>query len=636
MKSKGAFVYNTKKHLSDSHTHTIFRSMEGCKKRQKVEHSRPAYPGEVRIEYEHKGLNSRQNELVKFIEVFHRNEMLAKRLKKFYIDGSGSDEAIFRLLKMWRGGDQADSVTRMLPAAPKPRRFGQKMPDFTKKPPLIVLPGCEASAKAFLDKNPQLAQLWENLKEGRHNLVSGPAGTGKSVLLRRLRAFCQRFTPHRVAVLAPTGVAAMNVDGQTYHSWLSMGDGKAYPEVIWRKLCKRKINGQFTPKSKHLFPPVMHCDIIIFDEISMVRSDMFDMIGWLVYKTCTRREGIPNSSPIQPEMVPFGDRRVVMFGDNLQLPPVYTNDDRLYRKNHNMEPLENKLFAFQSNTWKLMNVKRLRLSMIYRQNDQVFTAMLNRIRLGQLSDEDAGLLSMRKIGPGRATLPHDEKKIVRLFPRNKDVCQMNLFFLNRIQGAEVYLPIDKCQVSPNDEMAVTEEEMREAKRISMDLNGLGKYFQVTDIHLKNGSRVMMRVNDAGLELCNGSMGTVVDVDALTEPVTEDTSGTMVPKTGSVERAVKVRFDNGKVHTIGPYEMKRNLGSVTLTIRQIPLSLAWAMSIHKCQGLTLDRAIVDGRCFAEGQFYVSMSRVKSLEGLWFTDYKASSIRANQFALQFESS
>jgi len=378
-----------------------------------------------------------------------------------------------------------------------------------------------------------------------HLFVTGRAGTGKSTLLTCLR----ELLTGEMVVLAPTGLAAVNVGGQTIHSFFGFPPRLIRPDDI-----RRSRNGRLMRRLKFL----------IIDEVSMVRSDLM----WAIDQSLRVNRGRPREA--------FGGVRLALFGDLHQLPPVVNEADVA-------EHLELKFggpfFFSLSSLGEGAGTSLIELSEVFRQKDAALLGVLNRIREGDADEGDLALLNAR-VHPIRS-LSEGEPYVI-LTPTNAAAGRINMAYLNALAGA------------PRTYQAATTGEFSQSA-------------QPTDVvlTLKCGAKVMLLRNDPDRRWVNG---TIARVSRLEEDrVWIEVGG----GEHEIEQATweSRRYAHDKV-------AERIVETVAGTFRQFPLRLAWALTIHKSQGLTLDKAYIDlGRgTFAHGQAYVALSRCRTLEGL----------------------
>ena len=375
--------------------------------------------------------------------------------------------------------------------------------------------------------------------------VTGKAGTGKSTLIQYLRDTVRG----NCVVLAPTGVAAMNIRGATIHSFFRfpprmLTDADA-TEVKFKKPYKR-------------------LDLLILDEISMVRADVLDAIDRFL-----RRNG-PDGNRA------FGGIQVLMVGDLHQLPPVVSNQDERMRFNTEYETP----FFFSSRALADIEIAPVELTKVFRQQDPHFIELLNQVRLGAPASEVLGQINTR-VTP-RADANHET------------VLTTTNVIADRINKQQLAsLPTDRR--SYHGETLGLFPTVNERLPSPMELM------------LKKDARVMFTKNDSQARWVNGSLGTVMKMHDHTVTVKMDETGEKVEVTEATWETYKYEYDEDE---------ERNVPVVSGSFTQLPLTFAWAITIHKSQGKTLSATRIDlGRsAFAPGQVYVALSRCRRLKDL----------------------
>ncbi|KAL1944914.1 hypothetical protein VTO73DRAFT_2534 [Trametes versicolor] len=434
------------------------------------------------------------------------------------------------------------------------------------------------------------------VESGQSLFYTGSAGAGKSVLLREIiKSLKKRFAkiPDAVAVTASTGIAACNIGGVTIHSFAGIGLGAENHEQLASKVKKnRKATTRW-----------LRTKVLIIDEVSMVDGDLFDKlarIGQLIRK--------------RPE--PFGGIQVVVTGDFFQLPPVMKGSGTVK-------------FAFEGEMWPQTIKKTFNLTKVFRQRDPEFVDMLNEMRFGRLTDKSI----QRFKALSRDIVYEDGLGATELFPRREDVERSNGVRMTGITGKEqVY--------SAYDGGTVTDLQQREKM--------LANFMPPKRLVLKEGAQVML-IKNMDEMLVNGTMGKIlrfVDPAApldhedgllggkppskpaskpAKDPKASLSGRQLLPlveflQPGGIRRQVVIQPENWKVELPS--------GEIQVSRTQLPLILAWAMSIHKSQGQTLERVKVDlAKVFEKGQAYVALSRATSLDGLQVLHFDPLKVQAH---------
>ena len=384
------------------------------------------------------------------------------------------------------------------------------------------------------------------LKEGAgHLFVTGRAGTGKSTLLTCLRD----LLADEMVILAPTGLAAVNVGGQTIHSFFGFPPRLIRPDDI-----RRSRNGRLMRRLKFL----------VIDEVSMVRSDLM----WAIDQSLRVNRGRPREA--------FGGVRLALFGDLHQLPPV-VNDAEVAE---HLESTYGGPFFFSLPTLREgAGTALIELSQVFRQKDEALLAVLNKIREGEADADDLAPLDAR-VHPIR-TLAEGEPYVI-LTPTNAAAGRINLAYLNALPGAP--LPYKATTAGEFNQSANPTDET---------------------LMLKRGAKVMLLRNDPDRRWVNGTIARISRLEEGRVWVEVDREEHEVERASWESR--RYAYDKAA---------EKIVETVAGTFTQFPLRLAWALTIHKSQGLTLDKVYIDlGRgTFAHGQAYVALSRCRTLEGL----------------------
>ena len=403
-----------------------------------------------------------------------------------------------------------------------------------------------------IEINPEFARALDLMEAGERSLfITGKAGTGKSTLLDHFRA----TTARDPVVLAPTGVAALNVRGQTVHRFFGFGVD-ATPEKV--RASRRK------PRDPEL---VRKLETIVIDEVSMLRADLLDCVDLFLRQHGPRPD------------TPFGGVQMVFVGDLYQLPPVVTGEEREIFRTVYETP-----YFFSARALAGEDLEIVELEKVYRQKDADFVALLNRIRNDSMDDEDLARLNAR-LDPDFE--PASDVFHVSLTTTNRNADRINETRLAALPG--------RTLVSRAD--------------IAGDF-GREHYPTATELAFKEGAQVMMLNNDAGGRWVNGSIGTI-------ESLEQDEEGEdfLFVRLRDGDDLVDVRphtWDLVRFAVADDHIVSEPIGSFT----QLPFRLAWAVTIHKSQGKTFDRIVVDLErgAFAPGQTYVALSRCTSFEGI----------------------
>ncbi|MBS9523359.1 AAA family ATPase [Litoribacter ruber] len=424
--------------------------------------------------------------------------------------------------------------------------------------------------KEFVSKgldidNHQFIQAMEiALFSDRSLFLTGKAGTGKTTFLHTLKHL---GIDKRMAVVAPTGVAAINAKGKTLHSFFRIDPRQLFlPDDprLSAKTHDKKVSiyntFQYSREKINIFKKL---DLLVIDEVSMVRVEMLDVIDKIL-RVFRKKHHLP-----------FGGVQLILIGDPFQLPPVVRNEEWQH-----LEPFYQTRFFFGSRAFQELAPIHIELQKIYRQKDEDFKNLLNRVRENQHTYQDIQLLN-------QTTSKYDFKLLdegyILLGTHNHTINGINEMKLKELKG----------------------KEWKYSPEITGNFPASLKPFDPLELVLKAGAQVIFMKNNPDSGFYNGMIGKVLELK---------------------QDVIKVQNDRGRI-----YEVKRelwenieykynekedHLDSETVgTLSQFPLKLAWAITVHKSQGLTFDKAILDiSRSFEAGQVYVALSRCTNLEGL----------------------
>ena len=401
-----------------------------------------------------------------------------------------------------------------------------------------------------LEINQQFTQAIELVENtNKHLFITGKAGSGKSTLLNYIRENSKK----NLAVVAPTGVAALNVKGQTIHRFFAFPINVT-PEKI--------ANFQVTPRVKRIYKQLQ---TLIIDEASMLRADIFDCIDVFLQ--------IYGPSPDKA----FGGVQIILVGDLLQLPPVIGNQENNYFRQKYNSP-----YFFDADAFRKINMEIIELNKIYRQKDSEFIELLSRIRSNVATIND-----INKLNQQYEAKTDDDKFIINLTTTNKMAEEYNQQKLQQLP----------CRTF--------------CSQAVIDGNFSAEYYPTSEfLELKEGAQMMFLNNDIKGRWVNGSLGKIEKIK-----LNEDKIRYLCIRLQDNAKLVEVfpyEWEIYKYSLVG----REIISDVVGSFRQFPLRLAWAVTIHKSQGQTFDNVCIDigNGTFAAGQIYVALSRCTSLEGI----------------------
>ena len=443
---------------------------------------------------------------------------------------------------------------------------------------------------------------YDAIAVGRHVFLTGPGGTGKSYLLNLLYTELPKKTGKSIALTALTGCAALllHPKAKTLHSWAGVGLARESVDILIADIGK--------PRSRRARLRWLQADILVIDEVSMMTPELFeklDMIGRKIR---------------QNETVPFGGLQLVLVGDFYQLPPVVKQDG---------EEKKDTSFVFESPSWTKLRLETHELTEIVRQKDPIFQEVLNEARRGELSKKSFKILAKRM----GLDYSKEEIKPTMLFVRRAQVDDFNMSHLRKLTTERRTFKATTVFTANVSSTGMTEKDPLVQKGIAK-LDNDAAYS--AELALAIGAQVMLITNFKPEEgLINGSRGVVIGYGKIPKKVSEEDRETNIYIDPALEVPI-VKFRNGVEKYISHRKWEvPDMPSISR--QQIPLKLAYAVTIHRAQGATLDCALIDvgGRTFEYGQAYVALSRVKNLEGLYVHDLDQSAFKVHPKVREFYS-
>jgi ATP-dependent DNA helicase PIF1 len=448
-----------------------------------------------------------------------------------------------------------------------------------------------------MELSPEQEQAIRAFNERRNMFLTGPGGTGKTALIKKMVESC-KTQGRKVQVCALTGCAAviLNCQAKTVHSWSGIGIANGSADFIVRKVYSNKYKSSQWKK----------IDVLIIDEVSMMSQKIFEILDSIGRKV---RIGFAH--------LPFGGLQIVFSGDFYQLPPVMREEEK------ESDPTA-AAFCFESPRWRDTFQEIVELKKIFRQTDLAYTKILNQIRIGKLYKSSLDTL-VPHIGK---PLPTNFAPTI-LLPRRRDAELVNASELAKLNGEErIYklssaddILLEKKQSTKQSSSKQSAEKEITPEQKEMELYYLTNSIMADkEIILKIGTQVMCIVN--------------LDMESSTEPIVNGSQGIVIDFVGSLPL---VQFNNGAKRTVGMHVWTSEHHQ-TIAVKQLPLIYAWAITIHKAQGVSLDMAQIDAgsNIFECGQTYVALSRVKSLDGLYLTAFDPQKIKVNRKVQEFYTS
>ena len=416
--------------------------------------------------------------------------------------------------------------------------------------------------------------------------ITGPGGSGKSAVIRKIVEHADK-TGIRYQVCGLTGCASvlLKCGAKTLHSWSGIGLGKGAIEIVSHKVAANKYKRNNW----------RNVDLLIIDEVSMMSEHLIELLD-MTAKKCRKNNRL------------FGGLQVIFSGDFYQLAPVGDRDDES-KRTHNFcfeSPIFNQLFP---------NDNKICFDEIFRQTDNTYTKILNQIRVGKISKKSIKILSERVGKKHKDT----DIKPTRIYPLKKLVNKLNTTSMAKLTSSERKF---KIEAAPIPDMSSFRELNITPDQIKSEIEYLKNNVSCDKtLVLKKGAQVMCVVNldvdGSSASICNGSQGVVEDFDSETGyPI--------------------VKFRNGITKLMKPHSWDSELYP-NVSVLQVPLILAWAITIHKAQGASIELAEIDvgNSVFACGQTYVALSRVVSLDGLYLTNFNYKKIKVSSKVKKFYS-
>ena len=436
-----------------------------------------------------------------------------------------------------------------------------------------------------MELSPEQEKAIAVFNEGSNMFLTGPGGTGKTALIKKIVDLC-KTNGKKVQVCALTGCAAvlLNCQAKTVHSWAGIGLANGPADLIVKRVITNKYKASAWKK----------IDVLIIDEVSMMSQKIFEILNSIGQK-------------VRKDTRPFGGLQVIFSGDFYQLPPVAREEDQA-----------DIAFCFESLDWPTTFPVVVQLKKIFRQTDETYTTILNQIRVGKLFKSSLEILT-----------PHIGKPLPDTFvptillPRRRDAEMINARELEKLPSEKKIYTLSKAEILPEQAKKQAKQQPGQTKQpqpepaISAEQHEMEYNFLMNNIMadkeivLKKGAQVMCIAN--------------IDMES-SEPIVNGSQGIIIDFVGNLPL---VQFNSGARRTVG-YHTWNSETYPSIGVKQIPLIYAWAITIHKAQGVSLDMAQIDAgsNIFECGQTYVALSRIKSLQGLYLTAFNPQKIKVNK--------
>jgi len=411
---------------------------------------------------------------------------------------------------------------------------------------------------------------FEKFKRGESLLILGPAGTGKSQITKTFYKWITNTQQKTMYLTSTTGISAYNIGGITINSFMGIGTGESSVETIIRRL-------KYKTSIKNR---IKMTDILVIDEISMMSASVFEKINHIC-------------QILKRSNKPFGGIQIILTGDLLQLETIFNTTTPL-----NNNSSDNRLIIESELFKKMFTKSTVVLQENFRQKtDTKYIDILMRIRKGLQNEQDIKTLQTRLVDT-------DKNSLIHLVSSNKKAQLINSKQLDKIKQEDYLFECQFSRYGNTETCDLLEKELRS----QFSQRG------IDTLKLRKGCRVLLIKNlDVSLGLVNGSIGTVKDF---------------------INNKVVVEFDNGVTEHIGKIEWELEMDNSKIVATQIPFMLAYSITIHRCQGLSIDKAILDlADCFCNHMVYVALSRVRSLEGLYLHSFDQKKITVNEKLLDF---